>query len=241
MPGFAPVEITRFLTAHMYHPRSSSHGDAMCSYLLRDLYNNCPALKAMADNGSLVYQTNYTINKDTPSRWTIDLVLGRATNESLSATTTVAKADPSEIWIAIDAKAIMTEHGKARRNRQRDLNSMADILHRMSPTPIIGAYLIMNMASQFRSPLRDEVTKHKNIEQLVAGTIPLFDDILKNEETGRPGLDAMGVTIVDYSNLLGSECKLVNGPPAPKANDPLHYQNFLSKICTKFSARHGSL
>jgi len=236
MSGAAPTELVRFLAARGYHPRSSSHGEAMCDFLLRDLHSNCPAFKAMVDSGSIVYQTNYTVNKNTPSEWTIDLVVGKSSGPLLGGPT-IARADPSEVWIAIDAKAIMTEHGKARRNRQRDLNSMADILHRMSPIPITAAYVIINIASQFRSPLREEITQHRNIERIVAETIPLMKEILKDEKIGRPGLDAIGVTIIDYSNLPNSECRLIQDPPAPDPSSPLHYDNFLSRVCDDFAAR----
>jgi len=240
VPGNAPKELVRFLTENGYHPRSSSHGDAMCRFLLNDLYSNCPALKVMADKGAIVYQANYTVNEGTPSRWTIDLVIGRSGGEPRLPGAPIARANPSEVWIAVDAKAIMTEHGKARRNRQRDLNSMADILHRMRPVPITGAYVVINMASRFRSPLRKEPIQHRNIERMVAETIPLVLEILEDRMKGRPGLDAAGVSVIDYTNLPGSECRLVEGPPAPDSTSPLYYDNFLSKLCHEFTARFSS-
>jgi len=209
----------------------------MCRFLLNDLYSNCPTFKAMADKGAIVYQANYTVNEGTPSRWTIDLVVGKSSGESPLPGASIARANPSEVWIAVDAKAIMTEHGKARRNRQRDLNSMADILHRMHPVPITGAYVVINMASQFRSPLRTESIQHKNIERIVAETIPLILEILKDKEKGRQGLDAAGISVINYSNLPGAECKLIEDPPAPDASSPLYYDNFLSKLCDEFTAR----
>jgi hypothetical protein len=240
IPGNAPKELVHFLTEEGYHPRSSSHGDAMCRFLLNDLYLNCSAFKAMANKGSIVHQANYTVNEGTPSRWTIDLVIGKSSGESPLPGAAIVRANPSEVWIAVDAKAIMTEHGKARRNRQRDLNSMADILHRMSPVPITGAYVVINMASRFRSPLREGPIEHKNIERMVAGTIPLVLEILQDRNKGRPGLDAAGVSVIDYTNLPGSKCRLVEDPPAPDSKSPLHYDNFLSKLCSEFTARFAS-
>lgn len=239
MPGTAPIELVRFLTANGYHPRSSKHGDAMCEFLLNDLYTSCSAFKLLADDNRIVFQTNYTVNPNSATRWTIDLVVGPGRGERLLQQT-IAKGNPSEIWLAVDAKAIMTEHGKARRNRQRDLNSMAEILHRMRPSPIAGAYVAINMSSHFRSPLRTEELEHRNIERIVASTIPLFKEILRDERSGRPGLEAIGVSVVDYSNHLGSECKLIEDPPAPDFSSPLHYQAFLSKICREFTNRFAS-
>lgn len=240
MPGTAPTELARFLTLNGYHPRSSKHGDAMCEFLLRDLYSNCPAFNLFADDGKIVYQTNHTVNPDSPTRWTIDLVVGPGRREHQLLQQTIARGNPSEIWLAVDAKAIMTEHGKARRNRQRDLNSMAEILHRMRPSPIAGAYVVINMSAHFRSPLRTEESEHRNIGRIVSETIPLFQEILKDEQSGRPGLDAIGISVVDYSNLPGSECKLVESSPAPAPSNPLYYQAFLSRICRDFTTRFAS-
>jgi len=239
MPGAAPLELARYLTEHRYHPRSSKHGDAMCEYVLRDLHASCPSLSTMASKGEIVYQTNYTVNQATPSEWTIDLVLGPRKGDSQLPGTYIARDDPSRVWIAIDAKAIMTEHGKARRNRQRDLNSMAEILHRMDPTPITGAYVAINMATEFRSPLRNANTRHRNIERIVAETIPLMTEILEDEESGHPGLDAIGVTVLDYSNTPRSECRVIEAQPAPDRNSPLYYDNFIARLCEKFTARFG--
>jgi hypothetical protein len=211
----------------------------MCQFLLRDLYHNCPTFKAMADNGRIVYRTNYTVNENTPSKWTIDLVVGPRASEPLLHASNIAQGDFSEVWLAIDAKAIMTEHGKARRNRQRDLNSMADILHRMGTVPVTGAYVIINMASQFSSPLRSATTQHRNISRMVGETVLLLQEILKDDKTNRPGLDAIGVTVVDYTNLPQSECTLVTEPPAPSTESPLRYENFLSRICSEFTERFG--
>jgi len=239
MPGVAPAELARYLTEHRYHPRSSKHGDAMCEFVLRDLDANCSALSALASKGTIVYQTNYTVNEGTPSKWTIDLVLGPRKGGLDLEGAYIARDDPLEVWIAIDAKAIMTEHGKTRRNRQRDLNSMAEILHRMNPTPITGAYVAINMSSEFRSPLRNAITPHRNIERIVAETIPLMTEILEDEESRHPGLDAIGVTVLDYSNEPRSRCRVIEAQPAPDRNSPLHYDNFIARLCEKFTAKYG--
>ena len=213
----------------------------MCEFVLRDLHASCPSLTALASRGAIVYQTNYTVNQGTPSEWTIDLVLGPKNDRAQLQGPYIARDDPTKVWIAIDAKAIMTEHGKARRNRQRDLNSMAEILHRMEPTPITGAYVAINMAAEFRSPLRNAATRHRNIERIVAQTIPLMMEILEDERSGRPGLDAMGVTVLDYSNTPMSVCRLVQAQPAPDGGSRLYYDNFIARVCEKFTARYGQL
>jgi hypothetical protein len=106
-------------------------------YLLDDLLYQSELFAEAARNSEIVYQEDYTVG-DGPSRWNTDLVVGPPTDaESVQLPVgnglEIAEAEPERIWLAIDAKSVMTEHGKARRNRQRDINSFADIMHRHHP------------------------------------------------------------------------------------------------------------
>jgi hypothetical protein len=56
----------------------------------------------------------------------------------------IAKTRPATIRIAIEAKAVMTEHGKARRNRQRDLDWFHQFFHRYEAEGIAAGITIVN-------------------------------------------------------------------------------------------------
>jgi hypothetical protein len=74
----------------------------------------------------------------------------------------------------------MTEHGKARRNRQRDLNSFQDILHRKNPRTIVAGLLLVNMAPRFKTPLlrkSEGPNIHKNIERMVAEIVEMMNGL----------------------------------------------------------------
>ncbi|MGQ0766824.1 MAG: hypothetical protein ACT4OZ_14345 [Gemmatimonadota bacterium] len=146
--------------------------------------------------------------------------------------------------MAIDAKTIMTEHGKARRNRQRDLNSFHDILHRKNARTIVGGLLVVNNAGRFLTPLprrREGVTEHRNIDRLVSEVIALMDALPRGRpEPGNPGLDALGVIVVTHSNVVHDETRLVVGPPSPAISDPLSYDSFLRDLCDAFSVRFAT-
>jgi hypothetical protein len=142
----------------------------------------------------------------------------------------IAEAEPERIWLAIDAKSVMTEHGKARRNRQRDINSFADIMHRHHPGAVSGGLLLINTAERFRSPLRDEgdVTEHENIEQLVEQTIEIFEDVDRAEGEISPNVDAVACVVVDHTNMDdGHETRLVSDSPAPQSGASTNYREFL--------------
>jgi len=181
-----------------------------------------------------------------PLGWNIDLAIGPPPKDQKnlsSISESPLRTDPAELWIAVDAKTIMTEHGKARRNRQRDLNSLASILHMKNPKTIVGGLMVINLADKFRSPLRNgEVTNHKNISRLVDECVQLFQDLPRAPSQGISSgevnqIDAMGVIVVEYTNIEKESARLVMNPPAPQSDNPVHYMNFVTDICRAFSAR----
>ncbi len=117
----APEHLVRHLQERGYHPRSNEHGKFLCAVVLEDLLDSCPRIAEHARQGKLVYDINRKIIVG-GSEWNIDLILGPApTVVAVPANARIAQAQPATIRIAIEAKTIMTEHGKARRNRSRPL------------------------------------------------------------------------------------------------------------------------
>jgi hypothetical protein len=246
MPDRADAEIVKYLAKNQYHPRSSKHGDALCEFLLRDLLTNCNAFAEAARRDSIVYRSNFTIDPLSPDRWNADLVVRPPVQHPHPLARrigTIAEGDPDEIWMAIDAKTIMTEHGKARRNRQRDLNSFQDILHRKNPRTIVGGLLLVNIAERFQTPLaRQEVgiTTHRNIVRLVTEIVTLMGGLARSTPDGeRAGLEALGVIVLSHSNVIGEVTQLISAPPAPAVNDPLSYSSFLRDLCASFTTRYA--
>lgn len=210
--------------------------------LLRDLLISCEPFCLAAQKRRILYKLNQVIDKGSPTQWNLDLVVGppsEKVQQHLESKDTILLGDPTDIWLAIDAKTIMTEHGKARRNRQRDLNSLHDILHRKNPRTIVGGLLVVNIATSFKSPLRANITLHKNVERLVRETIDLFMG-LPLAKRDRNGLDALGVIVVSHTNIPGDLSKLVTGSPAPQPGDSLHYLTFLDDICRAFKQRFSA-
>jgi hypothetical protein len=239
------VEFAAYLAAHQYHPRSSRHGDALCRFLLADLLATCEPFSRAAARDAIIFRANYTIDPDSPDRWNADLVVGPPSHppeHDAPRIGSIAEGFPSEIWIAIDAKTIMTEHGKARRNRQRDLNSFQDILHRKNARTIVGGLLVVNMAERFQTPLARQtegITTHRNIVRLVTEIVVLMGGLPRAPAVigGQGGLEALGVIVLSHSNVPAEPTNLVTTPPAPAADDPLSYASFLRDLCAAFSAR----
>lgn len=243
----ADVRIAAWLEGNGYHPRSSKHGDALCRFLLEDLVGLCAFFRQAAAEDKIVFRLNFTIDPQSLDRWNADLVVGPPTQQPEPdgpRIGVIAQGDPREIWLAIDAKTIMTEHGKARRNRQRDLNSFHDILHRKNPETIVGGLLLVNLADRFQTPLaRQEggITVHKNIDRLVGEIVGLMEALPQgNPGQSAPGLEALGVIVVAHSNVPGEPTRLITGPPAPAKGDRLNYESFLRNICAAFTERFAT-
>lgn len=237
----APEKFAAHLSEHQYHPRSNKHGIALCDYILEDLLANCPKIAADAAACKLVYERNQVITVGS-NDWNIDLILGPPPISFRPPATSspIVRALPSTIRIAIEAKTIMTEHGKARRNRQRDLDSFHQFARRYDATTVVGAVTVVNIATTFKSPLRDVLTVHKSVATLVQGTIGILRSIQLRASMDQPGLDGNTVIIVEHDNIDPSKTALVVGQPAPQTGDPLHYDSFLTRICDRYSQRWPS-
>lgn len=226
-----------------YHPRSDSHGGAQCRYFVDDLLYESDEIREAATAGELVYQEDYEVGEGGLS-WNTDLVIGPPTDSvqvSLDGDREMAQADPDEIYLAADAKSIMTEHQKARRNRQRDINSFADIMHHHHEKALTTGILLVNLANQFDSPLRDpdDITDHVHIDRIVGEIIEMFDSINRSEGEISANLDGAGIVVVDHTNLLGDvdKTKLINDSPAPKKGDRVHYRTVTSQMANWFEDR----
>jgi len=243
---FGDQELVEYLTRDGYHPRSNKHGTIVCLLLLKDVLETCGTFRKLAAERRIVYRIDYPLAEGTPDSWTMDLVVGpprEISRKPKHKVPGIEEGTPAEIWVAIDAKSIMTEHGKARRNRFRDVTALERRVHGMNEQAVVGACLTLNMSPSFRSQLRKagSVTVHTHIEKLVKDTIELFEGVgFSDTLTGRRALDALGIVVVEHSNEPGKQTLLVTKPPAPQPGDRTHYRSFLTDLCRCFTERFGS-
>lgn len=249
----APNRLAAFLTKRGYHPRSDAHSNALGEYILDDLVSNCPKIKKHAAAGQLVYEINFKIHAGA-SEWNIDLVLGAPPGQPKKppAGQAILRAEPSSIRVAVEAKAVMTEHRKASRNRQRDLDAFHTHIHNYDNDVVAAGVAILNIAELFTSPLRNATTQcpecghtftpqvrttHKDPEALVAFGVQLFRALPIRSTTTSPGAEGMCVIVVNHGNAPGSTAQLHTASPAPQVGDPLHYDRFIQSICRRYTQR----
>jgi hypothetical protein len=238
----APEKFVEHLREAGYHPRSNVHGKVLCELVLDDLLAVCPRIAEDANDGRLVYDIQRKIIV-AGSEWNIDLVLGPPPGTLVKTVSArgIQKAAPATIRIAIEAKTIMTEHGKARRNRQRDLDSFHQFVHRYDLGTIAAGLTVVNISERFKSPLRPEVSVHRNIKSLVHETIALLRSLpLRSARGESAGLESNGAIVVSHDNVDLTATRLIRGVPAPQIGDPLHYDAFLRRICDSYTQRWSS-
>lgn len=222
-----------------YHPRSDKHSNALANAIVLDLIEFCPTIRSKAAKGEFVYDLNVTLMAGT-SEWNCDLVLGApplGPFEPPEPMHSIRKSAPSRIEIAIELKAVMTEHRKAVKNRKRDLEAHHEHVHNYRDDAIAGGVLIVNAASSFRSPLRPDVTTHRNPDGLVNHCLKELRAVAVRGGNRGYGLDAKCAIVVTCDNIMLDTCNFVTTPPAPPVSDPLHYDAFIRTICELYSRR----
>jgi hypothetical protein len=200
--------------------------------------------------------------------WVIDIALGTSPGapQPPSDGQIIRFTEPTLIQVAIELKSIWTEHGKARKNRLRDFEAFHSHAHEYSRKTVASAFLVVNAADLFLSPLnlnardREVITSHrqkaKPTAQIVKETIDMFRSIhLRDAENDAPGLEAMGAVVVEHDNLnyldgrpqykgiaqkhghLHKTSRVASIPPGLRVGDPLHYRTMIQRICNAYKER----
>lgn len=241
-----------------YHPRSSKHSDFLSEIIIADLIENCPAMAGKAARGALVAKLRHhqQVGYDD---WVIDIAFGTCAGKPLPPPQgqAIIFTAPAIIQVAIELKTVMTEHGKAQRNRLRDFAAFASHGHRYDPATILGAFVAVNAAVHFYSPLRqdDDITTHgtqkANAREIAKATVDLFRSIeLRHSDSRAQGLDGIGVISVEHDNLathpnpaayahVHKPTRTAPVPPSPSVGDPIHYHAMIQRLCTAYTMRFG--
>lgn len=227
-----------------YHSRSDKHSRALMEEVVRALLAYCPQIASEAAAGTLVFEHNHDVMVGHET-WNTDLAIGLpASIEGATAIpeSGMRRATPTTVRIAIEAKSVMTEHRKAVKNRKRDFEAHHAHVHNYDPQAIAGGIVLINAATEFQSPLRGELTVHKNPLELVKHCIGEFSSVTMTSGTTHAGLDANCVVVIDMPNVQTDNdppftASYVEKPPAPGPGHPLYWDAFIQRICQLYCAR----
>lgn len=236
----APENLARYLLKNPYHPRSNKHSNSLVEFLLADLTASCEQFRKDAAARRIAYELNRKVRVG-PSEWNVDLAVGPPSGPPPAEAWkgAIVRWQPTNFRIACEAKSIMTEHRKAQRNRLRDLDALHHFMHRYDQNTIVAAIAVINIVESFRSPLRKEVTRHKEPSELVAAAITLLRTLpLRSHPSNDVGLEAQAIIVVHYDNSARKPLSRIHtAPPAPQPGDPLHWESFVRRLCDLYIQR----
>ena len=225
----APKDFADWLTAHehrdpvygwvyRYHSRSDAHSIALCKLVLRDIIEACPKLNADAMADKVAYGINARHTFPNGKKKTLDLAIGttRAVEQGERFAGTILKGAIDRVLLAREAKTCMTEHGKSQPRIFDELASSHEIVHQGDRDAIAAGITVVNIASNFVSPLRQKskklhISQHKQphaAERMINHLrgLPIRDDV------DGFGFDAYATIVVDCDNR--GPARLWADPPA---------------------------
>lgn len=256
-----------------YHSRSDTHSKIACWALLFDLLNHCPLLIEHIRARKVGFGINHEMRDfKTARKKNLDLVLctpgtGRAAKLSFadlasqygvalnSAEAQLLTALPilkcvpvGSVYLALEAKACMTEHIKALPRLYDELNSSHAAIHGSADFAIAVGFAVVNIATSFVSPGRNahrvedgdaHITYHKQ-PHVTVRTIETLKEIPRRTHAGMDGFDALGIVVVEMVND-GSPVRIFSQAPAPTSSDVWHYDQMIRRIASLYATKFGNV
>lgn len=252
-------------TPWQYHSRSDAHSKVACWTLLLDALIECDVIRSHAEKGLLGFGINHVLVG--PINKTLDLVLTRLTpgmsrvgrksfldlgmqfgveldateSEVVRSLPTIRQdiaEDVSEVAMAVEAKACMTEHVKSLPRLHAEILATGYLAKRAHPRAIAVSVSLVNASDSFVSPGRTaKRNKHSQpsdsnrVLEMLAQAVPLARDM-----NNLLGYDAIGALSIDCRND-GSPVTIVDGAGAPARNQHIHYERMVRQICSEYRSR----
>jgi hypothetical protein len=145
--------------------------------------------------------------------------------------------DVSEVAIALEAKACMTEHLKSLPRLHAEVLATGYLAKRAVPDCITVSYSLVNAAPTFRTPsgagqenTHSQPSDAARVVEMLSTAIPMvrggFDF----------GYDVIGISVIECRND-GSPVSICSEAPAPQSNDHVHYERMIRSICSAYRSR----
>jgi hypothetical protein len=261
-------------TPWQYHPQSDRHSKVACWGILFDLLQTSELLRSHVAAGKVYFGVNHVMQDFVHNKKKkLDLVLCRPGEETgasraglpvtlsslawhwgiplsarqqatLSALPVITRAPVGAVLVALEAKATMTEHGKAGPRLYDELNSSHQIVHAASNRALSVGFFMVNAANRFVSPNRNKglvggarplVTAHKQ-PSAADYSINVVKGLPRRSGVSGTGYDGMAIVVIDMANDGVTPVKLVTGPPAPPPGDIFNYTAMLTRVANEYDA-----
>jgi hypothetical protein len=224
---------------YKYHSRSDAHSKALCKFIMDDLLERCPALYEQVKRQHIVvWETNVRFTfPQTGKQKTLDLAIGPPAAGPIGVPVPLL----ADIFVACEAKTVMTEHGKSQPRIFDELSSSHEIVHQGNPKAIAAGITVVNIAETFVSPLRQRqdqtdlvVSRHKQPE-VTERMVNHLRGLLIRDDVGQVGFDAYATIVIRCDNQ--GPALLCTTLPAPQPGDRDHYETFITRIAKFYAER----
>jgi hypothetical protein len=264
--------------AWQYHPRSDRHSKIACWALMFDLLGECELLRKHLDAGKIAVGINHTMRDYARNREkNLDLVvcqasgverpklkgrpdifadllepytiiLSTAEEAKLAKLPTASLARPATVLLALEAKACMTEFGKARPRLYDELNSSHLTIHGDTNGAIAAGFALVNAAKTFVSPIRNPwplglhptiVSRHNQPRdsQLVAQKLT---ELPRRSQPSGEGFDALAMGVISCAND-GSPVTATHGASGKDYPAILDYDETVRRLAHIYATRFSSI
>jgi hypothetical protein len=258
-----------------YHQQSDHHSKVVSWAVMFDVLLESSLIRAHIAAGKVVAGVNHTMSDFTTSRKKkLDLVIARPRGGGAPLGRTFAQlADTYQIrltptqqtlldglpelregavgsvLVALEAKAAMTAHTKAKPRLYDELNSSHATVHGAADQAVAAAAVMVNHGPDFLTfdrnrlgidtppPLRYQV---HNQPADAAGVVAKLEELPRRSGTGSFGFDAVGIILLDIRND-GSPVTIVSAPPAPQPASDFHYDQMVRRIVAHYNFRFGAI
>ena len=271
-----PAVPDQFGNLWQYHGRSDRHSKVACWAVVVDLLFASALLRAHAAAEKVVFAVNHSMSDFvTRRRKQLDLVIAQPDpsgrpprvardliglgadlgvrltaqqQQAVAALPPLCEGAAGSVLIAIEAKACMTEHGKARPRLYDELTSSHLIVHGASERALALGVVLVNAAPTFVSPDRNRFDTSVQLPNGNPHNQPHAVDVVdhmvrelpRRTRPGEVGYDALGIVDLDCRND-GTPVTVVSGPPAPPPGDPLHYDSMIHRAAQQYELLFGGI
>jgi hypothetical protein len=247
-----------------YHSRSDLHSKVACWGALFDLLEQSALLRSHAAQGKVIFGVNFEMRDfATGRKKKLDLVVARPagrlasvprTLESLAeewnvvldagqqsrlmALPALQQGVVGAVLVALEAKAAMTAHTKARPRLYDELNSSHVTVHGASRQALAVGFVMVNFSSTFVSPGlqvgsgSSVVSAHRQPRD-AQGIIEKVREIPRRVGPSGNGYDGLAIVGVECVND-GSPVTIVARPPAPQPGDIYHYETMITRVANEY-------
>jgi hypothetical protein len=170
------------------------------------------------------------------------ILLDDSERRRLDSLPTFHEGATGAVLLATEAKACMTEHGKAGPRLYDELNSSHTTVHGASNQALAVGLAMINCSEQFVSPIRNpdptepdpDFNEHKQ-PRAAQSAIERVMKLARRSSSSQVGFDGLGIFLVALAND-GSPVRRVTEPPAPHASDPYNYEAMITRIAGEYDA-----